>query len=260
MAFSGGKSSLAALDIVAQHVPPGELLAYYIDTGNEYPGNAEYVREVAARLGVRLAVVRSRVSPWAVWRALGFPRPSRDRYYTPACCAVLKELPAAYVIERYGVNVDFTGIQASEALHRLRSLADYGLVRRTDYVGREARLRRAIVRAAPVGIWTDADVWRYVRERGLPVNPVYARFGVDRQGCVVCTNHLNWRERLERYRPELARYVEERMREWGVQEARLRLGEVLARLGVGDPRGLYEVYEVAGKIGESLGVNLQMCD
>lgn len=245
--FSGGKASLVTLDLVLHHVPRDELLVYFCNTLNEYPGTREYIVRVAKEyFGVRrLVEVLPRVTPWAIWRAFGFPRESRDRYYTPVCCAVLKELPTKLVIERYGVNLDFTGIQALEALHRLRSIADNGLVRRTRYIGREVTLRRAIVRVAPVGLWLDEDLWEYIRLRRMPVNPAYERYKLRRQGCLACTNARNWREYVGSYSEAMLRFIEEKMREWGVQEERVRLRKAAEALGLnlGNLEAFYVVRE-----------------
>ena len=66
----------------------------------------------------------------------------------------------------------------------------------------------------PIVDWTDDDVWQYIRERNLPVNPLYAE-GYKRLGCVLCPyesakltqRHIerfpkiahNWRSAMDRY-------------------------------------------------------------
>ena len=37
----------------------------------------------------------------------------------------------------------------------------------------------------PLINWTDDDVWRYIREEKIPVNPLY-ECGFDRVGCIGC--------------------------------------------------------------------------
>lgn len=230
--FSGGKGSLAVLDIVLQHVSRDDLYVVYCNTLNEYLGNREYVLRVVKEYFhiKKLVEVVPKFSPWRIWEVFGFPKVGRTRYYTPACCILLKELPMKVVIERYGINLDFTGIQAAEAFHRLRSIADNGLVRRTRYIGRDVTLKRAIIRATPIGLWLDNDVWGYIKSRGLPVNPVYERYGIDRQGCFACTNTSVWREMIKKYDERLYRFIESKLSEWGVQEKRLRFYELISVL------------------------------
>ncbi|MEM4976741.1 MAG: phosphoadenosine phosphosulfate reductase family protein [Desulfurococcaceae archaeon] len=247
VAFSGGKASLVTLDLVLHHVPRDELIVYFCNTLNEYPGTREYVVKVVKEFfGVRrLVEVLPRITPWMIWRTFGFPRESRDRYYTPVCCVLLKELPAKLVIEKYGVNLDFTGIQALEALHRLKSVADNGLVRRTRYIGREVTLKKAIIRVAPVGLWLDEDLWEYINRRKLPVNPVYEKYKLRRQGCLACTNTRNWREHVESYSRAMLSFIEEKMNEWSVQTERVRLNKIAEKLKVnlGNLEALYVVRE-----------------
>jgi len=245
--FSGGKSSLVVLDLVLEHVPRDELVVFYANTLNEYPGNRDYViRVVKEHYGVRKlveAVPTHIVAPLTIWRMFGFPKPSRDRYYTPVCCVLLKELPLKIVIEKYNINIDFNGLQAIESRSRLGSLADNGLVRRTKYIGREVTLKKAIIRVAPVGLWTNDDIWEYIREKKLPVNPVYERYGIQRQGCIVCTNVIRWEEHIAKYNPRLVDIVKRRMEEWGVQVERVRFKNIMERLEVDDPGKLYRIIE-----------------
>jgi phosphoadenosine phosphosulfate reductase len=45
----------------------------------------------------------------------------------------------------------------------------------------------------PVIDWTEGDVWEYIRERGLPYNPLYD-MGHRRVGCIGCPMKKNRRE------------------------------------------------------------------
>lgn len=244
--FSGGKASLVTLDLVLHHVARDELIVYFINTLNEYPGTREYVIKVVKdHLGVKkLVEVLPRITPWTIWRTFGFPRESRDRYYTPVCCTLLKELPTKLIIEKYGVNIDFNGLQALESRHRLQSIADNGLVRRTKYIGREVTLKKAIIRVAPVGLWLDEDLWEYIRLRNLPVNPAYERYKLKRQGCLACTNTPVWRNYVENYSRAMLKFIEEKMKEWGIQIERVRFNKVAEKLNLqGSLESLYRVRE-----------------
>lgn len=37
----------------------------------------------------------------------------------------------------------------------------------------------------PLSIWTDDDVWQFIRERGIKIADIYEK-GADRTGCVAC--------------------------------------------------------------------------
>lgn len=230
--FSGGKGSLVTLDIVLQHVPRDELYVVYCNTLNEYPENRRYIfNTVKEYFGVKkLIEIVPKFSTWRIWRIFGFPKIGRSRYYTPVCCILLKELPMKFIIERYGINLDFTGIQASEAFHRLRTIADNGLIRKTKYIGRDVVLKKAIIRVMPIGLWLDDDIWEYIRSRKLPVNPVYEKYEIHRQGCFACTNTSVWRETIKKYSENLYKFIEMKLNEWGVQERRIKFNELITVL------------------------------
>ena len=46
--------------------------------------------------------------------------------------------------------------------------------------------RHELWKASPLADWTDDDVWAYVRERELPVNPLHEQ-GYASIGCTHCT-------------------------------------------------------------------------
>jgi phosphoadenosine phosphosulfate reductase len=48
-------------------------------------------------------------------------------------------------------------------------------------------------KANPLADWTDDDCWAYIRERGLPVNPLHSR-GYASIGCTHCTQPGQGRE------------------------------------------------------------------
>ncbi|MEM4847784.1 MAG: hypothetical protein QW794_08515 [Thermosphaera sp.] len=77
------------------------------------------------------------------------------------------------------------------------------------------------------------------------MNPVYEKYGVKRQGCLSCTNSKSWREYVGRISERMLRYIEEKMKEWGVQRERVRLNKVAEKmkLNLGNLESLYVVRE-----------------
>jgi 3'-phosphoadenosine 5'-phosphosulfate sulfotransferase (PAPS reductase)/FAD synthetase len=232
-----------------QHIPREELLVHFNNTLNEFPETRRYVIWVVKEYYkiAKLIESRPRFKPWDIWRIFGFPRQSRLRRYTPVCCVMLKEIPAKLVIERYSITVDVTGIQAVESRSRFFSLADWGLIRRTKYIGSEITLKRSLIRVAPVGIWTEDEIWEYIRRNKLPVNPVYEKYNIKRTGCVACTNFIGWEKAMASYSPRLYEYVKAKMSEWGIQEKRVRHRELREKiekeLGTSKLEDLYELIE-----------------
>jgi phosphoadenosine phosphosulfate reductase len=48
---------------------------------------------------------------------------------------------------------------------------------------------RRILKLAPLADWDTATVWRYIRENGIPYNPLFDK-GYDSVGCVICSTPL----------------------------------------------------------------------
>jgi phosphoadenosine phosphosulfate reductase len=157
LAFSGGKDSIVILDLAkragvrfAPHyhmttVDPPELVHFI---RREHP---EVVCDVPAE------------SMWQLIRRKGM-LPTRTKRF---CCEVLKE--------GHGRGVIVTGVRAAESARRARR----GMVEPCIKGG----ARRTFLH--PIIDWADAEVWEYIRERGLPYCSLYDE-GWRRVGCVCC--------------------------------------------------------------------------
>jgi 3'-phosphoadenosine 5'-phosphosulfate sulfotransferase (PAPS reductase)/FAD synthetase len=92
--LSGGKDSSAALILAVKAFGAKRVTAVYVDMGVDFPHNSEYVRWLAAKLGVRLEVVRAPVLEELLLR--GLPTHGAGRWCTglklDALRSVLREL------------------------------------------------------------------------------------------------------------------------------------------------------------------------
>ena len=52
------------------------------------------------------------------------------------------------------------------------------------------------IKVCPIVDWTEEDVWAFIKERGLPYNPLYSQ-GYKRIGCVGCPQSKNMQKELE---------------------------------------------------------------
>jgi len=157
VAFSGGKDSIVVLDLVrragVKHtahmslttVDPPELIAYVKE---HYPD----VERVKPRMGM-FALIRHKMMP-----------PTRLVRF---CCGELKETQGAG-------RMIVTGVRWAESVARSRR-------RMTETCMRDKR--KAYLH--PIIDWSDADVWEYIRERGLPYCSLYDE-GFRRIGCIGC--------------------------------------------------------------------------
>jgi phosphoadenosine phosphosulfate reductase len=92
------------------------------------------------------------------------------------CCQVRKVLP----LQRHLADLDawITGLRRDQWATR----SDIRKVEIDHDHG-------AIVKLNPLAEWTEEEVWDYVRERDLPVHPLYAK-GYTSIGCAPCTRAI----------------------------------------------------------------------
>lgn len=129
----------------------------------------------------------------------GIPPTARVRY----CCSIFKERSTPK-------RVVAVGVRSAESRNR-RGRSDFGVRGRTksdskhfdlDHVQEVfkgakdqdpvwdcaivtvARKKKALL-VQPIYDWEDADVWAFIRGRGIPYNPLYD-MGFNRVGCILC--------------------------------------------------------------------------
>lgn len=170
-ASSVGAESMVLTDIIFGHVPEVEVLT--IDTGRLHEETYALLSGLEARYGRKIRVVSPEsgeveelVSTYGI---NGFYANKEARI---ACCRARKLEPFRRVIRDFGAWV--TGIRREQSMARAQS--------RPVEWDEEYRLWKI----SPLLDWSGAEIWRYIRARRLPYNPLY-----DRQyasiGCAPCT-------------------------------------------------------------------------
>lgn len=179
-AFSGGKDSQVALDLLRK--AGVKYTAIYNVTGNDAPENVYFIRKHYP--DVRFYHPKEKFIRLVEKKGL----PLVGMRF---CCERLKERVA-------GGHVVVTGVRAEES----RKRAQYGMIdiysRRKEHEGKDRKRDvewlqqvehqclsgqdRVMVR--PVFEFTESEIWQYVHENGLPVNPLYSTVG--RVGCMFC--------------------------------------------------------------------------
>lgn len=227
VSFSGGKDSTVLLDLVRSVYP--EVPAVFVDTGLEFPEIREQVRKtdnvtwLKPEMSFR-KVVQTYGYPCigknaAHWIDLaqrnqpsGIRQMSSDGRYGYArfahmvdapfrvserCCDVMKKRPAKEYHNKTG-RCPYIGTRADESRVRTDRWIEDGENRDGD-----------IPTSNPLSIWTEKDIWTYIRTRNLPYADVYDR-GYDRTGCVFCmfgiTRDRNRFLKLKATHPELWEY------------------------------------------------------
>jgi len=121
------------------------------------------------------------------------------------CCYWLKKAPAAKYEKETGRKM-FLGEMASEGQARRQKYLRYGC---NAYDVKRPR-------SCPLGIWTEEDVWAYIKQEEVEISPVYS-MGYTRTGCIFCGFgvHLekppNRFERLYKTHPKLWKYCMEKL-------------------------------------------------
>ena len=187
--FSGGKDSLVVLDLCTRAIPPTDFEVIYSDTGYELPSSLELYEEVKRYYGKRFPALkftttRNHESVLNYWDKIGTPSDTH-RW----CCSIMKTAPLYRMLKIEGTNkqariLTFDGVRAEES------------TRRSGY-NREGRgvKHDTVINARPILYWNTTEVFLYMFEHKLPINPAY-RQGLTRVGCLLCPFSSEWNEHI----------------------------------------------------------------
>lgn len=215
VSFSGGKDSTVLLDLTRRFVDKG-IKGVFCNTGNEFPEIVRFVRQTP-----NVSIIRPKLSVRQVLATYGFPLISKEQahgirqarttkserllkirlhgtdsskgytsgkiaekwqrlIYAPftvseQCCECLKKRPFKKYQQESG-EVPIIGTMATESE-----------VRKQQYVRRGGcnSFREGNLGSYPLSIWTDADIWAYLRKFNVPYCELYNK-GAVRTGCMFC--------------------------------------------------------------------------
>jgi phosphoadenosine phosphosulfate reductase len=194
---SGGKDSTVIADLAIRSGVPCKFEVSW--TGVEYPATVYFLRSEKKRIenmgySFEFVIPRDRtgkqVTMWSLIAKYGFP--TRHMRF---CCERLKEAAGrnAYCI---------LGIRWAESAKRktsrfIHEIGGYTMMTNNDNEAMrrmtEHCMRKNKYMLNPIIDWTDDEVWEYIRERGLPYNPLYDQ-GHKRVGCIGCPMRANRKE------------------------------------------------------------------
>jgi len=195
--FSGGKDSLIEVRLITRLYP--DIPVVFNNTGVEYPETVEFVHEVASMWNLNLVETKPEITFWDCVDKWGFPvgkRPKKGIPSSKKCCYHLKDKPMSFILKCLGSKGYFTGVTAVENRTRMFNARDKG----TCYQVKNVR------KVHPILYWTPDDVWSFLDDNKLPVNPVYFR-GAERVGCSTCTAFMDWKKQLSAVNPKLYKLV-----------------------------------------------------
>jgi phosphoadenosine phosphosulfate reductase len=173
LACSFQKEESVLVDMLLEAQPQARVFA--LDTHVLFPETYALWRELERRYGMRVEVYegpslgrQAAVHGEALWST----NPN-------LCCSIRKVEPLARALADAGCWI--SGIRRDQSPTRATA----------PKLGWDER--HELWKANPLADWSDEDVWRYVRERDLPVNPLHER-GYASIGCTHCTQPGDGRE------------------------------------------------------------------
>jgi phosphoadenosine phosphosulfate reductase len=137
----------------------------FLDTVHHFDATLRYRDELAARWDLNLITLTA-----------AEPAPGLWRENTHACCARHKVEPLFAALAAH--DAWFTGLRRDQSPSRaaLEEVEPFTLATGT-----------ALRKISPLARWATADVWRYAREHGIPLLPLYDE-GYTSIGCEPCTS------------------------------------------------------------------------
>lgn len=154
VAFSGGKDSAVALDLVRARAP--DIPVAWMDDGWDYPETIQFIEETERRLGRRILRIEVPVSA-PFWKTT--PYPGDDPARAHPVDMSLDDWQRSYSV--------FIGLRAGESNDRRRTLRRNGPL----YYNKSWQHWQC----CPLADWDDMDVWAYIVAHDLPYNAVYDR-------------------------------------------------------------------------------------
>jgi 3'-phosphoadenosine 5'-phosphosulfate sulfotransferase (PAPS reductase)/FAD synthetase len=159
--FSGGKDSLATLSLVTEACKPlnKKVVAVHADTTVGIPDNLGYVTTACQQLMSELVIVRPKRDYFELAQHKGLPR-----FGARWCCGELKVKPLSiYFSSQPGSKIILDGIRSEES--KIREVMPRMSWHKhfSSYVYH------------PIKDWTSEQLYSYLAEQNLSLNPLYAK-------------------------------------------------------------------------------------
>lgn len=201
VAFSGGKDSIVAFDLVQRALPHNKMKVLFGDTGMEFPDTyrvMDLIKDKCSELGIEFLRASSKLTTEQTWRLFGPPAVT-NRW----CCSVHKTSPQIMLLQEQTGNqgftgMAFTGIRGDESVSRSEyDDVSFGSKHRGQYS------------CHPILEWNSAELFDYIYQEELIINEAYKK-GNTRAGCLVCPMSSGKHEYLKAqcYPDDVERLVE----------------------------------------------------
>jgi phosphoadenosine phosphosulfate reductase len=160
---------IALVDLLIEQQP--DIPVLFLDTGYHFPETYEYRDQMAERMHLNLINLAAQMSVSEQESRFGIlNQTAPDR-----CCGIRKVEPLFRGLANY--DVWFAALRREQSATRanLETVDQFKLP-----TGKQ------LLKVSPLADWTNADVWGYLKRRGIPVLPLYHQ-GYTSIGCAPCT-------------------------------------------------------------------------
>lgn len=177
IAFSGAED-VAVIDMAYKSGLSFSVIS--LDTGRLHPETYEFIERVRNHYGIDIEIYAPEAAQVeALVRTKGLFSFVTDGH--GECCGIRKVAPLKRALRGYRAWMTGQRRDQSEATRANLPVAQ------TDprFVG----TRGPLCKFNPLAAWTAAQVWTYIREHGVPYNPLHER-GYASIGCAPCTRPI----------------------------------------------------------------------
>lgn len=204
VACSFGKDSMIVAFLALEE--NSKIPIVFENTGIEFPETLALRNKVVSSWGINYVELKPqttffKVNDMIVKRKLKL---DDSKKHSTICCYHLKEKPFNLWRKAVGCTRSLTGITALESRTRMFVSCTKGM----DYYS----LRSGFSKVHPIMFWTEEEVWNFTKDSGLPINEAYAKYGINRIGCMWCMSHKGWREQIQRINPRVYAFMMKKYR------------------------------------------------
>ena len=193
VAFSGGKDSVVALDLVQRALPHNQFIVVFGNTGMEFPTTLALTEEIKAfcESFIEKEIIQfyEATAPFSAeksWYIFGPPA-----RYKRWCCTIHKTAPVLNLLRQeleknVLCTVMITGVRRDESPNR----ASYDEISLGKKLAGQYSFH-------PILEWNSAEIYLYIYSNSLPLNQAY-KLGFNRVGCIMCPNSSKKHEYIKR--------------------------------------------------------------
>jgi len=162
---SSFQSECVVLTDMVRQVRP-DIPVLFLETFHHFAQTLAYRDEMTSKYGLNLIILKAAEPKIGLWQTEG----------TKACCDLHKVGPLFSALEQY--DVWFTALRRDQSPSRanLKEVEPFRLPS-----------GNSIRKVAPLASWTARDVWRYAKDREIPLLSLY-ELGYTSIGCEPCTS------------------------------------------------------------------------